>query len=181
MSDNPYMPPVADDCRIAWKPPRRVWARPEIAKRFALVGFLGGSALGGIGYLLLTAVIELALTPPFKSPPSYGQFSVVVIGLTGYMALFGLAMFVVPYVSWIGYIPIHFLGLFLIWQVDGPFFLAVEWTEAPIVALVTMLLFPFPASIGFSVWNHWVCNEPKQSDVPNRATADKTDKMGHFR
>ena len=76
-------------------------------------------------------LIETLLTPPFKSPPSYGQFLIVslVWGSTWLSSVCVLG--IVPFVTWIGYVPIHILGVFIIWSIDRQFFADVDWTEAP--------------------------------------------------
>jgi hypothetical protein len=98
--------------------------------------------MGTIGFVLLTGAIDVLLTPPFKSPPNYGQFGILVMCIGFYMSLFGACLGVVPYFSWRGYVPIHLLGLFGLWSLNRQSFADVDWREAPIVALLVVLLLP---------------------------------------
>ena len=107
-----------------------------------MVGLLGGAAFGTVGYLLLVAFIELVLVPPFKSPPNYGQFIFVVMGVAFYMTVFGVALAAVPYTRWYGYIPVHLAGVVVIWAIDQQGFAEVDWNEAPIVAMLLLYALP---------------------------------------
>jgi len=124
-------------------------SRGEVAGKFAITGFIGGGLLGTFGYLALIVVIELLLTPPFKSPPNYGQFLIVIFGVGFYMSIFGLCLGLVPYITSIGYIPLHVLGVLSILAVDQQFFAEVDWTEAPIAAMVLLLASPTVIAIAF--------------------------------
>ena len=84
LGQNPYATPT--ECHAADRPARRIpMSRGEIARRFAITGFVGGGILGSFGYLALIVVIEILLTPPFSSPANYGQFMVVVVYVAFYM------------------------------------------------------------------------------------------------
>jgi hypothetical protein len=153
MTDNPFQHPLVDD---RWEPPpkrlRIPKSRSEIAGQLSIFGFVGGAMVGTVGFLVLIAAIELLLTPPFKSPPNYGQFGIIVIGVGFYAALFGVCLGIVPYVTWLGYIPVHLLGLWLIWSIDKQFFAEVDWTEAPIVAMFAILALPTPVAVCVDYW-----------------------------
>ncbi len=153
MTDNPFAPPSDDTDRGSIPAPARIpKTRLELAGQASVCGCLGGALVGTFGFLLAVAAIELLLTPPFKSPPNYGQFFIVVIGVGFYASLFGVCLGVVPYVTWLGYLPLHFLGLWLIWMIDKQFFLEVEWTEAPMVAMFCVFLLPTPVAVCVGGW-----------------------------
>ena len=148
MTNNPYQAPADDDGELQHYPrPPATLSRGESARRFALLGFAGGAMVGFVGYPVLIVIIEVLLTPPFKSPPNYGQFGFVVMGVAFCLSMFGLALFVVPYVKWIGYVPIHVLGLLAIWSACRPLFNSnsIDWIEAPIAAM--FLLFSLPSMV----------------------------------
>ena len=153
MTDNPFQPPSDDASR---KPPpkrqRIPKSRSEIAGQLSVFGCLGGALVGTVGFLVLITAIEILMTPPFKSPPNYGQFGIIVIGVGFYAALFGVCLGIVPYVTWLGYTPVHLLGLWLIWSIDKQFFAEVDWTEAPIVAMFAILALPTPIAVCVNLW-----------------------------
>lgn len=153
MTDNPFQPP-SDDAN--WKPPperqRIPKSRTEIAGQLSVLGCLGGALVGTVGFLVLIATIELLMTPPFKSPPNYGQFGSIVIGVGFYTAFFGVCLGIVPYVTWRGYVAVHLLGLWLIWSMDKQFFAEVDWTEAPIVAMFAIFALPTPIAACVNLW-----------------------------
>lgn len=142
MPDNPYVPSDTDDslrCNLIVRTPIPT---ADAARRLFVIGLLGGGFLGSIGYLIVIGIAETLFVPPLKSPPNYGQFGIIVMGMAFYMSVFGMALSVVPYVTWIGYIPIHLIGLLLIWTADQQFFSAVDWWEAPIFAMLLLLALP---------------------------------------
>ncbi|TWT64791.1 hypothetical protein [Allorhodopirellula solitaria] len=140
MKGNPYTVPTGNDKPVRQQQVRL--SRGELAGKFAVTGFIGGGLLGTFGYIAIIVVIETLLTPPLKSPPNYGQFSIVVVGVGFYMSLFGLCLGLVPYITWIGYVPLHVLGVLSIWFVERQFFAEVDWAEAPIAAMITLLMLP---------------------------------------
>lgn len=152
MTDNPYTVSDVDDHLPVLPIPRTPLSRGDAARKLLSVGLLGGATLGSIGYLILIALVETLLVPPFKSPPNYGQFIIVVIGVAFYMTMFGMALAVIPYVKWIGYIPIHLIGIFLIWAADKRFFSEVDWTEAPITVMLLLFALPTVAAIIAHSW-----------------------------
>lgn len=152
MTDNPFKAP-SDADREPISPPLRVTkTRSELAGQTSVYGCFGGALIGTIGFLITIAVIELLLVPPFRSPPNYGQFSIVVIGVGFYASLFGVSLGLVPYISWIGYIPFHLFGLWLIWSMDKQFFTEADWTEAPIAAMLCILMLPTPIAACVGYW-----------------------------
>jgi len=152
VNNNPYEAPinVEGDVQRSTRP-RATRSRAQTAKHLALLGFVGGMILGIVGYPVLIVIIEVLLTPPFKSPPNYGQFGFVVMDVACCLSMFGLALFVLPYVKWIGYPPIHVLGLLAIWSADRSFFNSVDWTEAPIVAMLVLFSLPSIVAIALSI------------------------------
>jgi hypothetical protein len=150
---NPYGPPTTGQENLErYRHTREPLPRNVVAMRLLIGGFMGGAALGTFGYILLITFIELLLTPPFVSPPNYGQFQIVVIGVGFYMSMFGAALAVIPYVRWLGYFPIHVLGVLVIWTIDAEFFLDIGWDEAPIAA--TLFLFSLPTFVAI-ICDYW--------------------------
>lgn len=50
------------------------------------------------------------------------------------------------------YIPVHLLGIWLIWSMEKQFFADVDWTEAPIVAMLAIFTLPTPFAVWVSLW-----------------------------
>lgn len=150
--ENPYSTPTGEGRKEPAQPQRRQLNRGEVASRLAIAGLLGGALLGTVGYLLLIALAEFLLTPPLKSPPNYGQFGIIVLGVGFYLSMFGLCLSVVPYGTWLGYVPVHAAGLWLIWGTSGQFFAEVDWTEAPVAVMIALLLLPTPVAMLFDVY-----------------------------
>ena len=77
---NPYCPPTADHEHLQhYRQFREPIPRNIVVVRLLIGGWMGGAAIGTLGYILLITLIELLLTPPFASPANYGQFGIVII------------------------------------------------------------------------------------------------------
>ena len=96
MTDNPFKAPSDADREQISQTLRVTRTRAELAGQTSVYGCFGGALMGTIGFLITIAVIELLLVPPLKSPPNYGQFSIVVIGVGFYASLFGVSLGLVP-------------------------------------------------------------------------------------
>ena len=152
MTENPYAASDVDNGFPIISIPRTLLSPGDAARRLFAIGLIGGVLLGSVGYLVLIGIVETLLVPPFKSPPNYGQFGIIVMGVAFYMSIFGMALSAVPYVKWIGYVPIHLIGVFLIWAADQQFFTEVDWREAPIVAMLMLLALPTAFAIVADFW-----------------------------
>ena len=147
---NPYSSPVGAnnvDQRTVVHDDRRAYI-----SRLAVGGLIGGAIIGSFGYLLLTILFDAFLTPPLVSPSSYGQFFVVVLGVAIYSSCFGLALGLVPIVTWKGYVPINVLGIVAIVLFDSQFFANVNWLEAPISGMFIVFAMPSVAAIMADRW-----------------------------
>lgn len=156
MSHNPYTASRAEDDSPALPRPITRLTSGDAARRLFAIGMVGGALIGSIGYLLMIGFVEILFVPPLKSPPDYGQFVIVVMGVAFYMTVFGMALAVVPYVNWIGYVPIHVTGVLLIWAADRKFFSEVDWREAPIAVMLILFALPTVVAIFAHLWyrNH---------------------------
>lgn len=152
VKNNPYAAPDSDDRLPTVQIEPASTTVGDAARKLFIVGILGGAALGTFGYLLLIGLIETLLVPPFKSPPNYGQFGVVVLGVAFYMMSFGMALAAVPYLKWYGYMPIHFIGILFVLGTEREFFGDADWTEAPVAALLFLLALPTVIAICCDLW-----------------------------
>lgn len=142
--------------------------RAEAAGRLAGFGCLGGAAFGIFGFLAIIAVLELLASPPLVSPPNYGQFSIIVMGVAFYLGILGALLFLVPWGGWYIYVPLHAVGLWCIWSIDRDFFVQADWAEVPMVAMIVVFLLPTPVAVACHWWvrHHVVDTVQESTDEP---------------
>ncbi|MCA9192335.1 MAG: hypothetical protein KDB03_11250 [Planctomycetales bacterium] len=109
---------------------------------FLVVGSISGLLLGSVGYVLLIGVLETFFVPPLQSPENYGQFLIVVIGVSFYLTVLGCTFALIPYVRLLGFWGVYALWLWVVWSAEREFFLEVDWLEAPIAAMLLLFLTP---------------------------------------
>ena len=123
------------------------------SRKLFKIGLLGGAALGYLGYPLLVVLLETFLVPPFRPWPNYGQFGVVVLGVTLYIMSFGMALATVPYVKWYGYVLIYIFGLFLVSLTKHELFGDEGWTSTPVAAMLFLLAVPIFVAGYCDLWS----------------------------